>query len=352
MIPNNSNNCLPLILVAMGDPDGVGPELLCRALPVLDAGRTRLVMIGPESALAAHLARRGQKPFYTRIQSLDEMADAPGGTYHFTPPGLADFGPRPGTPRPEGGRAAALSLDAAMPALLGGQASALVTCPLNKHMLREAGYPFPGHTEFLAVRSGLPPDAVCMHLCGDILRVSLVTTHPRLADVPGLVTFDRVLDKLRLTWDFLRTLNLAGKPIAVCGLNPHAGESGSIGDEEIRAIAPAAAEANRLGISAVGPLPADTVFSRAAAGEFSAVLAMYHDQGLGPLKLLHFNKSVNVTLGLPFIRTSVDHGTAYDLTGQDTASTQSLTMAIELAPRLADPPGAKGLRPLDPRRGA
>ena len=325
----------------MGDPDGIGPELLVRALPDLARDRrdrARLVMIGPESALAAHLARRGEKPCYTRIESLDEAAgataDTPGGLYQFTPPGLEDFDPRPGAPRREGGRAAALSHDAAMGVLLNGQARALVTCPLNKHMLQEAGYQFPGHTEFLAERSGLAPDAVCMHLCGDLLRVSLVTTHPRLRDVPGLITFERVLDKLTLTWAFLRKLNLADKPIAVCGLNPHAGESGSIGDEETLVIAPAVAEANRLGIAAVGPLPADTVFYRAAAGEFAAVLAMYHDQGLGPLKLLHFHKAVNVTLGLPFVRTSVDHGTAYDLTGQDTASTESLEMALDLAFRL------------------
>jgi 4-hydroxythreonine-4-phosphate dehydrogenase len=328
----------PLICVTMGDPDGIGPELLVRALPDLSRDgqdRVRLVMIGPDSALAVHLTRRNQNPFYTRIDSLDEAANAPAGVYQFTPAGLADFEPRPGAPRTEGGQAAALCLDAAMQSLLGGEARALVTCPLNKHMLQKAGYQFPGHTEFLAVRSGLDPDAVCMHLCGDLLRVSLVTTHPRLRDVPGLITFERVLGKLKLTWEFLRKLGLAHKPIAVCGLNPHAGESGSIGDEEIRIIAPAVAEAGRQGIAAAGPLPADTVFHRAAAGEFSAVLAMYHDQGLGPLKLLHFGKSVNVTLGLPFVRTSVDHGTAYDLTGRDIASTESLKMALDLALRLA-----------------
>jgi 4-hydroxythreonine-4-phosphate dehydrogenase len=332
---NPRHDSAPLVCVTMGDPDGVGPELLVRALPGLAPDRARLVLIGPEAALAAHLTRRGQKPFYARLASLDEAAGAPAGVYQFTPPGLRDFAPRPGAPRTEGGRAAAVSLDAALPALLGGAAQALVTCPLNKHMLHQAGYPFPGHTEFLAARSGLAQDAVCMHLCGDRLRVSLVTTHPRLRDVPVLVTFEQVLAKLKLTWDFLRKLDLADKPIAVCGLNPNAGESGTIGDEETLVIAPAVAEANRLGVNAVGPLPADTVFSRAAAGEFSAVLAMYHDQGLGPLKLLHFNQAVNVTLGLPFVRTSVDHGTAYDLTGQDTASTESLQMAVDLALRLA-----------------
>jgi len=332
---NHHHDHAPLVCVTMGDPDGIGPELLVRALPGLASDNARLVMIGPESALDVHLERRGQKPFYTVVPAVEAAREAAPGVYLFSPPQLADFVPEPGAPRREGGRAAAVSLDAALPALLGGQAQALVTCPLNKHMLHQAGYQFPGHTEFLAVRSGLAPDAVCMHLCGDRLRVSLVTTHPRLADVPGLVTFDRVLDKLGLTWDFLGKLKLSDKPIAVCGLNPHAGESGSIGDEEIRVIAPAVAKARSQGISAVGPLPADTVFNRAAHGEFSAVLAMYHDQGLGPLKLLHFNKAVNVTLGLPFVRTSVDHGTAYDKTGRDTASTESLQMAMSLALRLA-----------------
>ena len=210
--------------------------------------------------------------------------------------------------------------------------------PLNKAMLQQAGFDFPGHTEFLAQSAGLEPDEVCMHLCGDVLRVSLVTTHPPLRQVPELITREKVVRCLKLTAAFVRQAfgrAEAAKPIAVCGLNPHAGEQGRIGREEIEILTPAMEEAARSGVSAVGPLPADTLFFRAARGEFSAVLAMYHDQGLGPLKLLHFTRSVNVTLGLPFVRTSVDHGTAYELVGKGEADTGSFREAVRLAKTLS-----------------
>jgi len=172
-----------------------------------------------------------------------------------------------------------------------------------------------------------------MHLCGPKLRVSLVTTHPPLRLVPELVTASKILHCLRLTSGYVRALGLSG-PVAVCGLNPHAGESGRIGDEEVRVIVPAIEQARSEGIDVAGPFPADTVFKRAYDGEFPAVLAMYHDQGLGPLKLVHFGEAVNVTLGLPFVRTSVDHGTGYDLVGRDTADMGSFLAALELARRL------------------
>ena len=172
-----------------------------------------------------------------------------------------------------------------------------------------------------------------MHLCGPVLRVSLVTTHPPLARVPSLVTYDRVSRCLELTWNHVRRLGVADKPIAVCGLNPHAGEHGLLGTEDETVVRPAVEAAVGKGIAAVGPLPADTVFYRTAKGEFSAILAMYHDQGLPPLKLLHFRETVNVTLGLPFIRTSVGHGTGFDLVGTDRASTASLAAALDMGKR-------------------
>ncbi|WP_231039168.1 4-hydroxythreonine-4-phosphate dehydrogenase PdxA, partial [Nitratidesulfovibrio oxamicus] len=211
----------------------------------------------------------------------------------------------------------------------------LVTLPLHKAMLHAAGYDVPGHTEYLARRAGLGDDEVCMHLGGDVLRVSLVTTHPPLREVPGLVTRQRVLHCLRLTAAHARAIGAAGS-VAVCGLNPHAGESGRIGSEEIEVIAPAVADAVAEGLDVIGPLPADTLFVKAARGVYAAVLAMYHDQGLAPLKMLHFSDAVNVTLGLPFVRTSVDHGTGFDIAGTGAADTGSFAAALRLACTLCD----------------
>ncbi len=323
------------LLVTLGDPNGLGPELACRffatgqnlpAIPIL--------LVGPERALEAHQCRYARPPFWTTCAPSADIALLEPGVYCITPEGLEDYVPRPGRASVDAGFAAGRSLEYACTLLRRNLASALVTLPLHKAMLNEAGFAFPGHTEFLARSAGLEPEDVCMHLCGDILRVSLVTTHPPLRAVADLITPDRIIRCLTLTADFLHSLGLDNKPVAVCGLNPHAGEQGRIGREEIETIAPAVERARALGIDAVGPLPADTLFYRASQGEFAAVLAMYHDQGLGPLKLLHFHQAVNVTLGLPFVRTSVDHGTGFDLTGRDVADLGSFRAALTLAQRL------------------
>lgn len=318
------------LIVTLGDPNGLGPELVARLArdPSFPLPETPLLLLGPESALALQ-----GEPFWRRLRSLDTLADLQPGWHLFVPPGLEGFVPEPGRAAVEGGRAAGLTLDLACDLLLDGRARGLATCPLNKAMLQQAGFDFPGHTEFLARRAGLDQDEVCMHLCGDILRVSLVTTHPPLREVADLITRERVLRSLLLTGALAQDLGWKG-PIAVCGLNPHAGEWGAIGREEIEVIEPAVDQARLLGLDVAGPLPADTVFHRAAKGDFAAVLAMYHDQGLGPLKLMHFGRAVNVTLGLPFVRTSVDHGTGYDLVGAGTADTGSLKAALDLAARL------------------
>ncbi|NJB67097.1 4-hydroxythreonine-4-phosphate dehydrogenase [Desulfobaculum xiamenense] len=320
------------LLLTLGDPNGLGPELVCRLLGSGELPSSRLVLIGPETALAHHARRLGIAPFWTRVSDPGECPDKP--VVLVVPEGLEDFVMQPGQPHPEGGRAAGLTLEAACGFLLAGKAHGVVTCPLNKAMLQDAGFDFPGHTEFFAERLGVGRDNVCMHLGGPRLRVSLVTTHPRLADVPALITRERVLRCLRLTRELVRALGVDDAPIAVCGLNPHAGESGKIGREEIEIIGPAVDEARAEGIDVAGPLPGDTVFHFAAQGRYSAVLAMYHDQGLAPLKLLHFYEAVNVTLGLPVVRTSVDHGTGYDITGHDVADLGSLRAAIDWAERL------------------
>lgn len=321
------------ILLTLGDPNGLGPELMCRWLASRPHISERLVILGPESSLTAHAGRMGIGAPWTRIPHGALPQDAQPGLFLMEPDGLQDFTPRPGEFSASGGLAAGLTLSLACDLLLSGQAQAVMTCPLNKAGLQEAGFDFPGHTEFLAERAGVGPDGVCMHLCGPKLRVSLVTTHPPLRLVPELVTASKILHCLRLTSGYVRALGLSG-PVAVCGLNPHAGESGRIGNEEERVIVPAIEQARSEGVAVAGPFPADTVFKRAYDGEFPAVLAMYHDQGLGPLKLVHFGEAVNVTLGLPFVRTSVDHGTGYDLVGRDTADMGSFLAALELAHRL------------------
>lgn len=333
--------------VTLGDPCGLGPELVVRHFAKAGHGSDeRILLIGPELALLRELERYKLTPFHSKLASLDEIAGKEAGIYLFEPPQLKRLGFPPGKPVVEGGLAAGASLDAAIDAFDKGVADGLLTCPLNKAMLQKAGFHFPGHTEFLAEKLGVGAEGVCMHLCGHDpddaaapkLRVSLVTTHPRLQEVPGLVTMKRVLRCLDLTRAFVDAMGFSG-PVAVCGLNPHAGESGRIGDEEAKVIEPAIERARADGMDVAGPFPADTVFHFAAKGEYPAVLAMYHDQGLGPLKLMHFSQAVNVTLGLPFPRTSPDHGTGYDLVGTGKASVKSFQAALDMVRKLV---AAKG----------
>ncbi|MFP4034126.1 MAG: 4-hydroxythreonine-4-phosphate dehydrogenase PdxA [Desulfovermiculus sp.] len=324
------------LLLTLGDPNGIGPELVCRLYSMGSLSRRdrALVLIGPEQALIAHCQDLGLEPFWQLAGNGDLIRRS--GIFLMQPSELAQWEANPGQANQQGGLAAALSLEAACFLLNAGQARGVVTCPLNKAMLQEAGFAFPGHTEFLAVKSGLGANDVCMLLAGDRLRVGLVTTHPRLKDVPDLVTREKIERCLLQMFGFVQAAGYGHRPVAVCGLNPHAGEQGYIGDEEEKVIIPAIEAVKKKGVAVSGPWPADSVFYRAYHGEFSAVLAMYHDQGLGPLKLVHFQQAVNVTLGLPFVRTSVDHGTAYDLVGTGQARTQSLKRALDLAERLME----------------
>ena len=326
------------IWLTLGDPNGLGPEIAARYLSRGDPpfSRARICLVGPVQVLEDVCQAYGLSCFWTPLERKEDLVHHRPGIYAYTPPELSDFTSHPGLATLEGGRAAAISLDAACQALQAGQGGGLVTCPLNKSMIIKAGYPFPGHTEFLADRAGLPADQVCMHLAGPILRVSLVTTHHPLQDVSRLVTREKIVRCLALTWDLMSRLDAGPAPLGVCGLNPHAGEEGQLGSEEESIIRPAIQEARQAGVRAEGPLPADTLFFRALQGEFSAVLAMYHDQGLGPLKSIHFNQAVNITLGLPWVRTSVDHGTGYGLVGTGRADTASLQMALETALRLVE----------------
>jgi len=331
--------------ITLGDPCGLGPELVVRHFVDAPSVKDRFLLLGPSSALDRELERVGESRFFNVLNEPAQIKDKGAGVYIYEPPALSGLEYPLGQACTNGGKAAGVSLDMAIEVLKSGLADGLLTCPLNKAMLQSAGFDFPGHTEFLAEKLGVGADQVCMHLCGHDpdddapkLRVSLATTHPRLRDVPALVTEERLLRCLRLTADFVRTLGLEG-PVGVCGLNPHAGESGRIGDEEIKTVIPALETARLEGLDVVGPVPGDTIFHFAAKGEYSAVLAMYHDQGLAPLKLLHFSQAVNVTLGLPYPRTSPDHGTGYDLVGTGEASIQSFRAALDMVQRLVEAKG-------------
>jgi 4-hydroxythreonine-4-phosphate dehydrogenase len=236
------------------------------------------------------------------------------------------------------GRAMADYISWACERCLAEDAAGMVTAPINKQALQRTGADFPGHTEFLAAGCGV--DEVVMMLAGERLRVCLVTTHCALRDVPRRLTVDRVLTTIRIAAHSLRQqFGLAQPRLAVLALNPHAGEGGLFGDEERQCILPAIEAARDQGIDASGPHSADTLFWFAAQGRYDAVICMYHDQGLIPLKLLHFDDGVNVTLGLPIVRTSVDHGTAYDLAGTGKASPASLIAAAKMADAMAEKRG-------------
>lgn len=301
----------------MGDPGGIGPEVIVRAARRPPAGARLAVFASP--GVLERAARACGMPVPRSLEMV---------------PCGAPVGRPVQGPTAAGGRAALACLEAATAAVLAGRCAALVTAPLSKGAISRAGCPHPGHTEFLRERTGAR-DAVMM-LAGGGLRVALVTIHVPISDLPRLVRRARVLRCLRvLDADLRGRFGIAAPRIGVCGLNPHAGEGGLFGREDRREIRPAISRANRLGIRAEGPLAADGLFPRARRGEYDAVLAMYHDQGLGPLKAVAFDEGVNVTLGLPIIRTSPDHGTAYDIAGRGIARSGAMEAAIRLAAALA-----------------
>jgi 4-hydroxythreonine-4-phosphate dehydrogenase len=294
----------PRIAITLGDPRGIGPEIVAKALAQpLDA---EVTLLGAEEQIAGIPAARrigvGTRSEPARASAADERARAL-----------------------RAGRIAGHAVERAVRLVQAGDADAIVTAPAHKHALHVAGFPYPGHTEWLAHLAGDVETA--MMLTAERLRVVLVTTHVALRDVPALVTVDRVVRTGRITQRALHELWGIHTPrLAVCALNPHAGESGLFGDEDDRVLRPAASQ-----LGATGPLPADTVFVRALRGEFDAVLAPYHDVGMTAIKVAAFGRGVNVTLGLPFIRTSPDHGTAFDIAGRGQADASSMRAAIELA---------------------
>lgn len=319
----------------MGDPTGVGPEIIAKALRDSEVQhRCRPLVLGDPSVMERALAITGEP---LAVEFLDDgIPPADDRTDRIYLRSLSRLSPGDmvfGAPSPASGAAMYDYITTAAKLCLAGEVAGMATAPINKEALNRAGHHYPGHTELLAELTGT--DQFVMMLAGDRLRVALVTIHEALANVPQLVTFDRVLSTIRTTH---RDVNRYFRPnprLAVLALNPHCGEGGLFGNEEARVISPAIAAARAEGIDAVGPLSADTLFHFAVQGGYDAVICMYHDQGLIPLKLLHFDDGVNVTLGLPIIRTSVDHGTAYDLAGTGKANPRSMVAAILLAARMA-----------------
>ena len=311
----------PRLAITLGDPRGIGPEIVTRALEAagLDA---EITLVGADDQIAAI-------PAAHRISV---------GTWHLGSGERADDRPRV----LRAGRLTGHAVETAVKLAQRGEVDAIVTGPAHKHALHLAGFPYPGHTEWLAHLAG--DVDVAMMLAAAELRVVLVTTHVPFRDVPALLTIDRVVRTGRVTAHALRDWwGIAEPRIALCAVNPHAGESGLFGDEEDRVLRPAAAA-----LRAAGPFPADTVFVRAMRGEFDAVLAPYHDVGMTAIKVAAFGRAVNVTLGLPFPRTSPDHGTALDIAGKGIADASSMVAAIRLCAAIATlghRPQATGHRP-------
>jgi 4-hydroxythreonine-4-phosphate dehydrogenase len=320
----------------MGDPCGVGPEIIVKALAHAESfGACAPVVLGDSTALRRALTVCNSHLSVVEIDSPEQARQVSVGQIPLLQLSkLAETDLRYGQPTAAAGDAFFRYICAAARFCLDGPVAAMVTAPINKEAMHRAGHDYPGHTELLAELCGT--DNFVMMLAGDVLRVSLVTIHEALQDVPRLVTFEQVLKTIRITAEGVARLTGKQVPkLAVLALNPHCGEGGKFGAQETEVIAPAIQAAQREGIDAVGPLSADTLFHFAQQGTYDGVVAMYHDQGLIPLKMLHFDDGVNITLGLPIIRTSVDHGTAYDLAGTGRASEKSLLAAIRMAVGMA-----------------
>ncbi len=317
------------IVLTVGEPAGIGPDCILRAWRQ-DPGLFRdVIIVAPACWLRTRAAEIG---INVRIHEHRRLSRSAEGDLHCWNP-LSQHTVAPavaGHPDPATAAAVMDCIRQAAQSCLRHEAAAMVTAPIEKAVLRNAGFSFPGHTEFLAALAGDVPFA--MMLASDQLRIALLTTHVALQDVPGLLSSEHTLQIMRIVQHDLRQRFAIARPrLALCALNPHAGEQGHFGDEEQRILQPAVARAQKQGIDIIGPVAADSIFSPAMRVQFDAIICCYHDQGLIPLKTLSFGEAVNITLGLPFIRTSVDHGTALDKVGSPAVSHSSLAAAITMA---------------------
>jgi 4-phospho-D-threonate 3-dehydrogenase / 4-phospho-D-erythronate 3-dehydrogenase len=328
----------PYLAITMGDPAGIGPEVVAKALAGQEIRRLcQPIVIGSHAVMeqtvrtlrvplrVARAEGHSRREQSSEILVLDPL-QAPLGRF------------RMGRPADNTGAASVAFIKTAVRLTQTGCTAGIVTAPISKEAINLAGYDYPGHTELLAALTQSPE--VGMMIVGGPLKIMFATTHVALRDLSDILTGARIGRAIRLAHKALRDYFGVRQPrIGVAALNPHAGEAGLFGDEEQKTIRPAAQRARHSGIRVTDPLPADTLFGKAARGEYDGVVAMYHDQGLIPLKLLAFGRCVNLTVGLPIIRTSVDHGTAYDIAGKGIAETGSLIEAVKLAARLASASG-------------
>ncbi|RWC88450.1 4-hydroxythreonine-4-phosphate dehydrogenase PdxA [Mesorhizobium sp. M8A.F.Ca.ET.165.01.1.1] len=327
------------LALSVGDPSGIGPEIAIAAFLARDAvGLPPFYLLADPAVVAArarHLGVSLPVQEVTPVQAIEVFGRA-------LPivPLTERFIDSPGRPDPANAAGTIEAIDRAVEACLAGEAAAVVTCPIAKKPLYDAGFRFPGHTEYLAHlaarHSGVEAMPVMM-LAGPDLRTVPVTIHIALADVPKALSTELIVATARITAaDLAGRFDIARPRLAIAGLNPHAGEGGSMGMEDEHIVRPAVDILRAEGIDAFGPLPADTLFHARARAGYDAALCMYHDQALIPAKTLAFDEAVNVTLGLPFIRTSPDHGTAFDIAGKGVARPDSLIAALKLARKLAD----------------
>ncbi|MXW64373.1 MAG: 4-hydroxythreonine-4-phosphate dehydrogenase PdxA [Bacteroidetes bacterium SB0662_bin_6] len=321
----------PRVAVTLGDPNGIGPEVVLKS--VRETHRLQIaqpVIVGSAQVLRAHAARMGNSLPDIRIVTSMPDRISPEGLFVLDIAQDEPFEPEFGKVAAEAGALAMRSVERAVAMCIAGEVDAVVTAPVHKEAISMAGYMHPGHTEFIAGLAGCSRYAMMMIAEG--LRVGLVTAHMPLRDVPHAVTRKSVLAGIRVVHAALRVdFGIQSPEIAVLGLNPHAGEGGVLGREETEVVGPAIHEARAGGLLASGPHPADGFFGAGAWRRYDAVLAMYHDQGLAPFKTLAFEHGVNYTAGLPIVRTSPDHGTAFDIAGQGRARSESMLSAIRLA---------------------
>jgi 4-hydroxythreonine-4-phosphate dehydrogenase len=323
------------LAVSLGDPAGVGPELIIEAWARREAERLPpFFAVGGATLLREAAARRGLVIAIARITDTDEAM----ATFDRALPVLGGFDRpyRPGEPDAAGARLALASLEQATALAVGGEAAGVVTGPVAKALLAEIGFAFAGQTEFVADGCRVAAEDAVMMLAGPSLKTVPLTVHVALAHVPALLSSELIVRRGRIVASAMRgDFGIAAPRLAICGLNPHAGESGRMGREEIAVIAPAIAALRAEGIDATGPHPADTIFAPHLRGTYDVALAMYHDQALVPLKALDFDHGVNVTLGLPIVRTSPDHGTAFAIAGKRQARAEATIAAIHMAGEIA-----------------
>lgn len=318
------------IAITMGEPGGVGPEIIVKALSFPGIMGCNPVIVGNAEVMKDAVRLAGLDLSVRSIADLKHSVQEERTIEVFEV--SSKLSRQKNVPSPEAGRAVVKYIRKAVSLALCGEVNAIVTAPISKESLRLAGYMWPGHTELLAELTGA--EDVAMMFVSEKLRVILCTIHIALKDVAGNISEERVYKTIKHTLAGARMLGINSPRIAVSGLNPHAGEAGIMGSEELDSIIPAIKMAQKTGVDISGPYPPDVVFHRAYNGDFDMVICMYHDQGLIPFKMLAFDTGVNATVGLPFIRTSPDHGTAFDIAWKNTASPSSMIEAIKLAARL------------------